>query len=238
MLKKMFKNTSALLLSLSLLMPIQLLCTNAQEAAPVEQNSKYFDVTVDLVQPDYSDLYQKVNDAFPDYPAWDGTDTDPVSERQELFKQLQYERQREYVDGILNEVGLTEERLLCINPMYIVLTEDEIETMKANDKVTSVYGSNYVDLQYRYTVETATSILRLAVGAVPSEPATLDNEHYWRMVGSMGGTTPVYDINQDGRITTLDATWALQCAVGNRGISPCDISDQRIARLMEKDAEG
>lgn len=249
MLKKMLKSASALLLSLTLLAPMHILCTTAQETDPMDKTGEnvpeteeyeheYFDVTVDIIQPDYSDLYRQVNDAFPEYPAWDGIGTDSVPERQKLFRQLKYERQREYVDEILSEAGLTEDRLLCVSPLMVVLTDEEINVMNANDKVTAVYDSYYIDVEYSYTAETSLRILRIAAGAEPANEGSVDTEHYWRIVNGMGSMTPIYDINQDGNITALDASMALQCAVGRRGISPGDIPVQRISRLMEKDAVG
>ncbi len=197
MLKKMLKNASVLLLSLSLLIPIQLLCTNAQETAPTDK----IDNSI-LGQMDDSDDYIDIQIYFSD----SNCDT----------------------QKLLDEMGIPDERVISYVEPYIWAKPDEIYDIVANDKVSFVAAHDYDQEVCVYTVESAVRILRAVVGE-ESE----DLEKYMRW-----GEDIVYDMNQDGRITTLDACMALQSAVGNIkvGTGPQDFALQRKARLLEKDA--
>ncbi len=194
MLKKMLKNASALLLSLSLLMPIQLLCTNAQETDPLDK------ICVTLREClDDSDDYINVR-----VTTVSGCDD----------------------NEILNEAGLSDDRVIQYGWLAVWAKSDEIIKMAANDNVVGIEFAYYDQITGTYTVEDSCKALRLALR---TEPADSDDYFRWR-------EDPPYDVNQDGNITVFDACTILEYSVQGVELGPCEFAEIRLERILEKDA--
>lgn len=144
MLNKVIKNSTALVLSLALLIPIQILGTTAEEREPMdkistlllemEHNEDYLDVTVEFIDPESGDAGQQ------------------------------------QINEFLSEVGLSEDRVLLTDPFQVLASNEEIYNMAANDKVSAIYGSDYPDFCYVYTGIDAVKIQRIVAGTEDTDP--------------------------------------------------------------------
>lgn len=209
MLNKVIKNSAALVLSLALLIPVQILGMTAQERDPMdkistllldmEHNEDYLDVTVDFYNPESGDAGQQ------------------------------------QINEFLSEVGLSEDRVLLTRPFQVLATNEEIYNMAANDKVSVIYGSYYPDFCYVYTGMDAVNILRIVAGSEDVDP----KGYMGVIAEGNGGKNKVYDLNQDCRITARDAYIVLRAVAGVSDgeyvdmMGPMHFSNERKARLLD-----
>lgn len=210
------KIVSVFLIAVLLLFPIQIassatLTSNEKIGSDLLERMEQVSegkvpVYVWIQEPDFTELYQQVDEIMGEQIDYPGTDDEYLFEAEKLIQEMKAEVYVQYQREFLHKAGLSENDLVkesASAPVVIVwLDQEQIYRLAAMDQVCMLLyyedDSNVTSeaIVFEYTALDALRILQACVG--------LTSWHFG----------PEYDVNQDGHVNALDALLALQSSVG------------------------